>query len=145
MLGYPVTLHKDPDTKSIVVSFVDISFCHSVGDTEEAALRNAVDALITSFQAFEDKREMIPEPSAASAKQHIVWLPALIASKALLYNAMLESGKRKADLARTLRISPPLVDRLMSMRHKSRIDQIETALAALGKRLVVQTCASSSI
>lgn len=40
---------------------------------------------------------------------------------------MLASGKRKADLARALNVSPPLVDRLISMRHKSRIDQIETA------------------
>lgn len=50
---------------------------------------------------------------------------------------MLASGKRKVDLARALNVSPPLVDRLISMRHKSRIDQIETAMAALDKRLTV--------
>jgi antitoxin HicB len=36
-----------------------------------------------------------------------------------------------------LNIAPTLVDRLLSFRHKSRIEQIETALAVLGKRLVV--------
>ena len=50
---------------------------------------------------------------------------------------MLASGKCKADLARALNVSPPLVDRLISMRHKSRIDQIETAMAVLDKRLAV--------
>ena len=50
---------------------------------------------------------------------------------------MLASGKRKADLARALNVSPPLVDRLISMRHKNGIDQIETALAALNKHLAV--------
>ncbi|MEI2782619.1 MAG: hypothetical protein V9H25_15725 [Candidatus Competibacter sp.] len=36
-----------------------------------------------------------------------------------------------------LNLAPTLVDRLLSLHHKSRIEQIETALAALGKRLVV--------
>ena len=47
------------------------------------------------------------------------------------------AGKRKADLARMLNLAPTLVDRLLSLHHKSRIEQIETALAVLGKRLVV--------
>ncbi|MCX7096122.1 MAG: hypothetical protein NTY50_22125 [Methylobacter sp.] len=50
---------------------------------------------------------------------------------------MLATGTRKADLARNLNIAPTLVDRLLSLRHKSRIEQIETALALLGKRLLV--------
>jgi antitoxin HicB len=36
-----------------------------------------------------------------------------------------------------LNLAPTLVDRLLSLRHKSRIEQIETALAAFGKKLVV--------
>jgi len=84
---------------------------------------------------------LIPAPSLCAASQPVVVLPVLVASKALLYNAMLESGKRKADLARLLNVSPPLVDRLISLRHKSRIEQIETALAALGKRLAVEAVA----
>lgn len=47
---------------------------------------------------------------------------------------MLAKGLRKADLARMLNLLPTLTDRLLSLRHKSRIEQIETAL---GKRLVV--------
>jgi antitoxin HicB len=71
--------------------------------------------------------------SARESGQPVVWLPVLAANKALLYNATLASGKPKADLARALNVSPPLVDRLISMRHKSRIDQIETAMAAFNK------------
>ncbi|MFA7242809.1 MAG: type II toxin-antitoxin system HicB family antitoxin [Sulfuricellaceae bacterium] len=138
MFCYPATLEKDLKTGAVLVGFPDISFCHSVGEDEDEALLNAVDALITAFESFEARREPIPMPSTTKLGQPVVWLPALVASKALLYNAMLASGKRKADLARALNVSPPLVDRLISMRHKSRIDQIETALAALGKRLAVE-------
>ena len=61
----------------------------------------------------------------------------IVAGKVALYNAMLTESKRKADMARMLNIAPTLVDRLLSFRHKSRIEQIETALAVSGKRLVV--------
>jgi antitoxin HicB len=50
---------------------------------------------------------------------------------------MLDAGLRKADLARKLNLSPTVIDRLLSLTHASRIEQIETALAALGKKLVV--------
>ena len=141
MFCYPATLEKDPETGAVLVGFADIPFCHSVGGDDDEALLSAVDALITAFESFEERREPIPVPSATMPGQPVVWLPALVASKALLYNAMLASGKRKADLARSLNVSPTLVDRLISMRHKSRIDQIETALATLGKRLVVEAVA----
>ncbi len=141
MFCYPATFEKDPQTGVVLVGFPEIPFCHSVGGDEDEALLNAVDALITAFESFEDRREPIPAPSAVAPGQPVVWLPVLVASKALLYNAMLASGKRKADLARALNVSPPLVDRLISMRHKSRIDQVETAMAVLGKRLAVDAVA----
>ena len=40
----------------------------------------------------------------------------------------------KAELGRRLRWHPPQVDRVLDVRHASRIDQIEHALAAVGKR-----------
>lgn len=50
---------------------------------------------------------------------------------------MFDAGLRKADLARKLNLSPSVIDRLLNLTHSSRIEQIETALAALGKKLVV--------
>ena len=69
-----------------------------------------------------------------------VILPSGIAAKVLLWNAMLDMGLPKADLARKLGVSPAAVDRLLHLSHASRIEQIENALAALGKRLVVGLC-----
>lgn len=137
MLCYPAILDKDPETGAIMVSFPDIPFAHSVGDDEAEALLNAEAALVTAFEICEEKHEAIPKPSVAEPGQTLVTLPVIIAGKAALYNAMLSESKRKADMARMLNIAPTLVDRLLSFRHKSRIEQIETALAVLGKRLVV--------
>ena len=54
-----------------------------------------------------------------------------------IYEAMHAGGVRKAELARRLGIHMPQVDRLLDLRHASRLEQIDAALRALGKQLVV--------
>ncbi|POZ52469.1 type II toxin-antitoxin system HicB family antitoxin [Methylovulum psychrotolerans] len=137
MFCYPAVLEQDPDTGTIMVSFPDLPFAHSVGEDEAEALLNAEAALVTAFEICEAQRETMPMPSVAASGQVLVNLPVIVAGKVALYNAMLAESKRKADMARLLNIAPMLVDRLLSFRHKSRIEQIETALAVLGRRLVV--------
>jgi hypothetical protein len=48
-------------------------------------------------------------------------------------------GISKAELARRIGISPQQAQRLFDIHHTSRLDQIEAALAALGRRLIVST------
>ena len=50
---------------------------------------------------------------------------------------MKTAGIRKADLARKLDWRVTQIDRLLDLNHASRLDQIEAALAALKKRLIV--------
>jgi len=66
-----------------------------------------------------------------------VTLPALAEAKISLYREMLGVGMRKAELARRLGWHKPQVDRLLDLRHDSRLDQIEQAFAALGKRVTI--------
>ena len=134
MLIYPVTLSDDEGTT--LVEFPDVPEAITYGETRDEALLYAEDALITLFEAYMDEGKPIPAPASLDDRPGVV-LPVLVASKVALYNAMLAAGKRKADLARMLNLAPTLIDRLLSLRHKSRIEQIETALAVLGKRLVV--------
>jgi antitoxin HicB len=49
-----------------------------------------------------------------------------------------DAGVRKADLARRLGWHAPQVDRLLDLDRASRLDQLEAALAALGKRLSIE-------
>jgi antitoxin HicB len=87
-----------------------------------------------------DRRD-IPRPSPARGRPTVT-LPALSAAKLALYRAMRQSGVTKAELGRRLGWHGPQIDRLLDLRHASRLDQIEEALRALGKRLVIDVRAA---
>lgn len=57
--------------------------------------------------------------------------------KLAIYGAMLAQRISKAELARRLNCHMPQVDRLLNLAHVSRLDQIEAAFRAVGKRLVI--------
>ncbi len=60
-----------------------------------------------------------------------------MAAKAGLYRALRESGVSKTELARRLGWQYLQVQRLLDPHHKSGIEQLEQALRAIGKTLVV--------
>jgi antitoxin HicB len=135
MLAYPVDLQ--PDTNgTLLVTFPEFVEAVTYGDDESDALLRAEGALETVLAARIDDREDIPLPSPPAGRPCVV-LPALTAAKVLLYRAMREAGVRKADLARRLGWHGPQIDRLLDLNHASRLDQIEAALAVLGKRLKI--------
>jgi antitoxin HicB len=84
-----------------------------------------------------DKQD-IPAPSRPKSGQKSVTLPALSAAKVSLYQTMREAGVRKSELGRRLGWHMPQVDRLLDLRHASRLDQIETALRVLGKEVIIE-------
>lgn len=113
----------------------DIPEMNSVGDTEQEALRNAADGLITALSMYIDTRRAIPPASAPKPNQYIVPLPALVKLKLALWQTMTEQGLRKSDLAKRLKVHPPQVDRLLDLLHSSKLDPLEDALNALGKSI----------
>ena len=135
MLAYAVNL-EPAEEGGFVVTFPDIPEAITQGEDKEDSLVWAQDALETALEVYLDTRKRVPYPSEPDDKPVVV-LPVVVSGKIILHNTLIDAGKRKADLARMLNLAPTLVDRLLSLRHKSRIEQIETALAALGKRLVV--------
>lgn len=134
MNAYPVEIHTED---GIWVTCRDIPELHSAGDDEEEALLEAVDGLETAISIYVDQRRPIPAPSEARPGERLVRLPALTVAKVALWNAMMEQGVGKAELARRLGVHMPQVDRLVDILHNSKIDQVEHALYLLGKRLQV--------
>ena len=55
----------------------------------------------------------------------------------LLLNEMVQQKVRPADLARLLGTSAQEVNRLVNLKHTTKVDSIQEALGALGKRLDV--------
>ncbi|WP_429297013.1 hypothetical protein [Paraburkholderia atlantica] len=64
-------------------------------------------------------------------------MPASVAAKALLLAEMTAQGVRPVELAERLGTTKQLVNRLLDRRHVTKIDAIDDALRALGKRLVL--------
>ncbi|HOW75688.1 MAG TPA: type II toxin-antitoxin system HicB family antitoxin [Candidatus Competibacteraceae bacterium] len=136
MLIYPVELTPD-DNDTLLVTFPDVPEAVTFGEDEAEALLMAEDALLVMLSAYMDDRQPIPEPSPLNRRPGVA-LKVTASAKIVLYNALLAAGKRKTDLAQMLNLTAIQVDHLLSLHHKSRIEQIETALAALGKRLIVE-------
>jgi antitoxin HicB len=136
MLRYPVRLIRDDDT--FRVEAPDFPEVNTFGNDAADALAHAVDAIATALQGRIADRKAIPLPSAPKRGQRLVALPAIVAAKLALHQAMLEAGVRKTELARRLGVHNPQVDRLLDLDHDSRFDQIENAARALGREIHIE-------
>lgn len=134
MLAYTAKLTRDGE--GWMITFSDFPEAGTYGRDREEALRFAVGALEEVIAARIADREDIPQPRRRRGTP--VVLPTLTAAKVGLYQAMRQAGVHKAGLARRMGASQKQVDRLLDLNHASRLDQIDTALAALGKRLAVE-------
>ena len=135
MFNYPVTLTPDGDT--VLVTFADVPEAITFGTSVEDALAQAVDALGTGLSFYVDARKALPPASAPQPGQATVRLSALECAKLGVYQAMVDQGMRKSELARRLGWHMPQVDRLFDLRHASKLDQIEAAAHVLGKHLEI--------
>ena len=138
MLAYPITLEDDDGT--VLATSPDFPELTTFGDDREEAIARAVHALEEAIAARIHDRKDIPAPSHG---QTCAVLPTLTSVKVMLYQGMREQGVGKAELARRLGWHMPQVDRVLDVQHQSRLDQIDAALGAIGRRLHVAAAASS--
>jgi antitoxin HicB len=132
---YPVQL--DEEEGGYVVTLPDIPYGATQGDNTTEALAQAEDFLEEAVLGMMAHGEDVPPPSADG--RPTVALPALTAAKLEAYRAMRAAGLGKEQLAERLGWQPSQVTQLFDGRHAVRIDQIEAALRALGRRLVVSS------
>ena len=136
MYDYPVILHTD-ENAGVAVTAPDLPELNSAGDDIEDALREAVDGIESALSIYVEQRRAIPPASKPEPGQYVVHLPALTVAKIMLWNTLMERDMRKADLCRLLGIHQTQGDRLVDFLHSSKIEHVENALNALGKRLSV--------
>lgn len=137
MRAYPASLAPDPDG-GFTVTFRDVPAAITEGDTREEALLRAEDALESALAMYVAGNEPLPLASEPEPDEAMVPLSALGMAKTALYEAMRKQGVGRAELARRLRWHLPQIARVLDLRHASKMEQIETALAALGLRLIVE-------
>jgi antitoxin HicB len=140
MMRYTVTLAPD-DNGTLLVTVPDIPEALTFGRDREDALARAIDAIETAIMGYIAAREDIPKPRARGADS--VELPPLSVAKIELYRAMRADSVGKAELGRRLGVALPQIDRLLDLRHRSRLDALVDAFAALNRTLdiVVKTAA----
>ena len=139
-LIYPIKLRRvrkgPPAERGILVSFPDLPEALTWGDDEQEAFVNAADCLEEALAARIKKRLPIPRPSPLRGRPAAA-PGSLIAAKTALYLALRETGLKPADLARRLGVAPQAVTRLLDPAHASKPDQLDNAIAALGRRMIV--------
>jgi len=139
MEAYLALFEPDRVAGGYVVTFPDFGYGVTQGESDSEALEMAQDLLMLTIGDFIKESRPLPVPKRhRGAKFRPVALPALQAAKVDLYVSFLESGLKKAEFARRIGIPKTHIERLFSLRHHSRLDQIESAFAALGKRLHVE-------
>jgi antitoxin HicB len=135
MLAYSVEMTPD-DNGTVLVTCPLLPIVATFGETEAEAKRHAIDAIETALASMIDDGEDIPRPPADPSA---VRLPLLTALKLELYWALRAADITRAELARRLGWNRESVDRLFRLDHRSRLEQIEAALGALGREAVVET------
>jgi len=133
---YPARLRRSGGR--VLVSFRDVPEALTEADDRRQALAAAEDCLEEAVAGRIRRGDPIPPPSRPAAGEILVALPALMAFKAALVVALDQAGITRARLAGRLRCSEREVDRLLDPRHRSQHARLQQALAALGKRLVIE-------
>jgi len=116
------------------VTFPDVPEAITQGDTETEAARMAEDALVTALSFYTDRAERLPLPSPPNGRP-LAYVPPLVAAKLALHDSMLAAGVSNVTLARHLGTDEKTVRRLRDPLHQSRINHVDAALRALGKRM----------
>jgi antitoxin HicB len=134
-MRYPAVLTRDGG--NVVIEFPDVPEAISTAPNEDDAVFAGADVLMLALAEYMARRRPIPTPSPVQPGQRAVALPPLVAGKLALYEKMRANGITQVELARRLAKDGRQVRRLLDLDHPSRIEQLEAAFAAIGKRLVL--------
>jgi antitoxin HicB len=136
MRAYPATLSPDRDG-GFAVTFRDVPEAITDGIR---AMKRCCEPRTRSKSAlalYVAAKESLPVSSPAEPGEEMVPLSTLGMAKTGLFDAMREQDVGRAELARRLRWHVPQVNRVLDLRHASRMEHVEVALAALGLRLII--------
>jgi antitoxin HicB len=134
--SYPATFRRDSAGR-LVVSFSDFPEAHTDGKDLREAIEEAIDCLGSTVAFRIAEKGPIPAPSPIKRGQRLVPAPLWIAGKLALYLAIRERGMTNSQLARRLGVRETVVRRMLDPDHETKSEKLQTALAALGKRIVV--------
>ena len=139
--AYPCELIPEEDG-SLMAVFPDVPEANTGGKDQTEALTMAEDALATALAGYVHAQWEIPTPSQPAAGQELVAVPTVVAAKLALYSAMRAQRISNGELASRLGIDKSAVQKLIDPDLSSPIDQVQKALRAVGRSVIVEVTAA---
>lgn len=134
-MQYPANITKGE--QAFVVTFRDIPEAITQGYTYDEAIEMAEDALLTAMDFYFEDNRPVPSPSQPQKDEVLITLPVSASTKVMLLNLLLEEHVSQAELAKRMGIRPQQVTRIVNLEHTTKIDTVEQAFKALGKKLSI--------
>jgi antitoxin HicB len=131
MIRYQALVEKDGSTYS--VAFPDLPGCLSSGDSREAAVENAREALSLYLEEARDPKWEVPKPKARKSRRY-VWVSPFVdvAIPLMIRQARLSRGLTQAQLAKRLDVTLQQVQKLET---PGRSNPTVKTLAAISEAL----------
>lgn len=129
---YPFTI--EPDSVGYLVQFIDIEEAFTCGNTIEECIFNAEEVLSAMLECRLEAGNEIPMPSKSDSPYKVA--PSVAIQAALLIRNA-RKGKTLAEFARAMNSSWPVAQKLENPKHYPTLRQLEKAIHALGKRLIL--------
>jgi antitoxin HicB len=136
-MRYVFPARLEAHQRETIVSFRDLPEALTSGRNRADALREAVDVLDAALLFRLKEGKDIPEPSATKRGEVGVAASPGVAAKIAFARAFHDSGFSRVALAKQLRTSETEIRRMLDPRHATKIDRLNSALRALGRRLVL--------
>ena len=138
MFAYPVKIIKDGEF--YLVSFRDFEGSDPVtqGFSYEEALSMAKDWLLCEAGIALDNGEKLPEASEPEEGEVMVEMPLSAQVKLMLLYEMLDQSVSGSELARRMNIKRPNVQKIIKADHATKIDTLDMAMHALGKKIRIE-------
>ena len=133
--AYPARLRRHPETT--LVTFPDLPEAITEGKDKAEAFESAVDCLDVALLFRLRDGEEIPAPSKPKRGEALIPASPQVAAKVAFVLAFRDSGLTRVALAKRLGWAESEIRRLLDPNHATKLDRIDVALRALGRRLVV--------
>jgi antitoxin HicB len=134
--AYPVRFREDQNG-TVIATVPDVPGAMTVGIDRAEALERVQGALIVMLAARMEDHEPIPRPSVPTRGQRTAMLSPMVAAKLSIYQAMRARRSTRDQLRQRLGWDESHIARLLDLRRRTPLEDLEVALQALGKRLVI--------
>ena len=120
-----------------MVRFPSVPEALTEGETEAEARANALDCMIAALEGYMKLGRALPRDSERRWSGDRAVLPSLVTAKLAVYETMRARGWSKLRLAKELGMPENSIRRLLDLRHSSRMQAIDQALAKMNAELQV--------